>query len=381
MEIIPSTLQRRAAQGAGQKRLTALLLLADIQVNGSRPWDIQVHDPRFFSRVLAEGSLGLGESYMEGWWDCPRLDEFFARILRAGLHKKVTVWLLPSVLPAKIVNAQSVKRSREVAERHYDLGNRLFECMLDPHMQYTCGYWRSARTLADAQLAKFELIAAKLQLEPGMEVLELGGGFGGLARYLAEQCGCRVVSYNISREQVRYARARCAGLPVEFKHADYREATGCFDRVVSVGLTEHIGPSNYRSYFQLVHECLKPTGLFLLHTIGANRTIAVPDRWFRKYIFPHGHLPSIRQLGVAMEDLLVMEDWHNFGADYDRTVMAWYRNVEAHWSELRGTYDEHFHRMWTYYLLCCAGEFRARHAQLWQIVLSKQRPGVYAAPR
>lgn len=367
--------------GRSRRLLTRLLERADVRVNGDRPWDVRVHDRRWFARVLAEANLGLGESYMDGWWDCPRLDEFFCRVIRARIHRQVDARSLMDLLAAKWTNRQSRKRSRQVAERHYDLGNELFVRMLDGRMQYTCGYWRSARTLDEAQTAKLDLVARKLALTPGMEILELGGGFGGFAQYAAERYGCRVVSYNISGEQVALARERCAGLPVEIVHADYREAAGRYDRVVSIGLTEHIGPKNYRSYLKLVSDCLRDDGLFLLHSLGTLLPAAVSDPWFRKHIFPEGYLPTIRQLGAAAEGLLVMEDWHNFGADYDPTLMAWHDNFVAHWEELKHRFDQRFFRMWRYYLLSCAGAARARDLQLWQIVFSKGRPGVYPSVR
>lgn len=381
MQVSNTVALARPSRGRAERRLSQWLEQADVRIDGDRPWDLRVRDARFFPRVVGDGSLGLGESYMDLWWDCEQLDGFFHRVLSAHLDWKVRVAGAGDVLLAKLFNLQSKRPAQEVARRHYDLGNRLFERMLDARMQYTCGYWKAARTLDEAQEAKLALIAEKIELKPGMEILELGGGYGGLARYLAEEHRCRVVSYNISTEQVRYARELCAGLPVKIMRADYREAEGTFDRVVSVGLMEHIGPKNYRSAMELVHRCLKPDGLFLLHTIGSNRTLPVADAWFRKYIFPHGHLPSIQQVGAAMEKLFVMEDWHNFGADYDRTLMAWHDNFRAAWPELAPDYDERFYRMWSYYLLSCAGGFRARNIQLWQLVLSKGRPGVYQAVR
>jgi cyclopropane-fatty-acyl-phospholipid synthase len=246
--------------------------------------------------------------------------------------------------------------------------------MLDRRMQYTCGYWKGASTLDQAQEAKLHLICRKLQLQPGMTLLELGGGFGGLAHFAASEYGCQVVSYNISREQVLYGRDLCKGLPVRFEHHDYRQAArelNQFDRVVSVGLCEHIGHKNFRSFMQLAHDRLKDQGLFLLHTIGANESYSYTDPWINKYIFPNGLVPSMAQLTTAWEGLWVAEDWHNFGPDYDKTLMAWWQNFEQAWPKLRLTLGDRFYRMWKYYLMCSAGSFRARRLQLWQIVLSK----------
>jgi cyclopropane-fatty-acyl-phospholipid synthase len=367
--------KRPAASLTAAGRLSRILSSADIQVNGSRPWDIQVHDDRFWWRVLSGGSLALGESYMDGWWDVERLDEFFAKVNDAGLDRKaggfatLLLWL-----KGTLFNLQTRSRSAGAVRSHYDLGAGLFEKMLGREMQYSCAYWTGAGTLDQAQRNKMQLIARKLRLAPGMCVLDLGGGFGGLARHLAEEHGCRVVSYNVSRDQVAYARELCRGLPVRVEERDYREARGepeRFDRIVSVGFLEHVGHKNYRPLMDLARRLLRDAGLFLLQTIGGNRSVASVDPWIDRYIFPNGLIPSIAQLGRAMEDLWVVEDWHNFGPDYDRTLVAWWRNFERAWPELRAKYDERFRRMWNYYLLSCAGAFRARKLQLWQIVLSK----------
>jgi len=352
-----------------------LLKYAGIGVNGRQPWDIQVHNPRFFDRALSEGSIGVGESYVDGWWDVLALDEFFTRFRRAELASQVldlkTVLL---VLKTKVLNLQTMRRAKEVAQAHYDLGNQLYQAMLDRRMQYTCAYWKDAANLDQAQEAKLHLICRKLKLKPGMAMLELGGGFGGLAHFAAREYGCQVVSYNISREQVAFGRHLCKGLPVRFEQRDYREAareSHRFDRVVSVGLCEHIGYRNFRGFMQLAHARLKNHGLFLLHTIGSNQSYSYTDPWIDKYIFPNGLIPSMAQLTSAWEGLWVAEDWHNFGPDYDKTLMAWWQNFEQAWPGLRATYGDRFYRMWKYYLMCSAGSFRARKLQLWQIVLSK----------
>jgi len=360
---------------AAARKVAELLDFAGIGINGPRPWDIQIHDERFFERALAEGSIGVGESYMDGWWDVPALDEFFTRFRRADLASKVhdlkTALL---IIKTRMLNLQNMQRAKQVAQEHYDLGNQLYQAMLDRRMQYTCAYWKGAKTLDQAQENKLRLICRKLQLAPGMTLLELGGGFGGLAHFAAKEYGCQVVSYNISGEQVSFGRDLCKGLPVRFEHKDYREAAGeasRFDRVASIGLCEHIGYRNYHPFMQLAHSRLKDRGLFLLHTIGANESYSYTDPWINKYIFPNGLIPSMAQLTSAWEGLWVAEDWHNFGPDYDRTLMAWWENFERAWPDLRATYGGRFYRMWKYYLMASAGSFRARKLQLWQIVLSK----------
>jgi len=367
--------QKLRYNSAAARKVTELLAFAGICVNGSEPWDIQVHNERFFNRALSEGSIGVGESYMDGWWDVEALDEFFHRFRRADLASRVHD--LPTallVLKTKVLNLQTMQRAKEVAQAHYDLGNELYKAMLDRRMQYTCAYWKNALSLNEAQENKLHLICRKLGLTPGMTMLELGGGFGGLAHFAAKEYGCHVVSYNISREQVAYGRDLCKGLPVRFEQRDYREAAeepNCFDRVVSIGLCEHIGYKNYRQFVELAHDRLNDRGLFLLHTIGSNESYSYTDPWIHKYIFPNGLIPSMAQLTTAWEGLWVAEDWHNFGPDYDRTLMHWWTNFDRAWPELRSIYSDRFYRMWKYYLMASAGSFRSRRLQLWQIVLSK----------
>jgi len=347
---------------------------ADVRVGGKRPWDIKWHDDTVYERIAGDVSLGLGESYMDGMWDCDALDQFFDRVLSAHREKKIPLSLvtLADVARARLLNRQSRQRARKVAKVHYDIGNPFYEAMLDPYMQYTCAYWNyTAGDLASAQEAKLDLICRKMGLVPGEKILELGCGWGGFARYAAEHYGVEVAAYNISEAQVEWARARCRDLPVEFRFQDYREATGIFDKVAAIGLCEHVGYKNYRSFFELAHRCLKPGGIFLLHTIGRNSSTCTVNAWVDRYIFPGGMLPSPAQLGKAMDKLFVLEDWHSFGADYDKTLMAWHENFEKNWPSFSEEYGERFYRMWRYYLLSCAGAFRCRDIQLWQLVLSK----------
>lgn len=346
---------------------------ADIRINGTRPWDVRVHNRSFFNAVLSGGSLALGETYMEGWWDCDALDDMFSRILRAGLdsrplpkHRWLRCWAKAawSRIPGK-------RRAFEIGRRHYDIGNRLFSVMLDRWMNYSCAYWKRAQTLDQAQEAKMDLICRKLHLQPGMTVLDIGCGWGGFAAYAAKNYDARVVGVTVSGEQVRLARKMCEGLPVTIAYRDYREIQGTYDRIVSVGMFEHVCADSYKTFMRMVRRCLKPEGLFLLHTIASNNSRTGCDPWIAKYIFPNSMLPSARQIASAEEELLVIEDWHSFGSDYDPTLKAWYANFTRNWQYLNNFYDRRFFRMWTYYLLICAGAFRARSNQLWQIVFSR----------
>ena len=349
--------------------------LAGIAVNGSHPWDIQVHDPRLYDRVLQRATLGLGEAYVDGWWDCEAIDQFIDRALRANLEVQIrrNVRLLFHVLRSRLLNLQSPAMAFEVGEHHYDLGNDLYRAMLDKRLNYTCGYWQDATTLDEAQDAKLELVCKKIGLQPGMRVLELGCGWGSFAKYAAEKHGAEVLGVTVSKEQVALGMELCRGLPVELRLQDYREVEGTYDAVISIGVMEHVGYKNYRTYMKVVDRCLEQGGIAFVHTIGSSQSVTTGDPWMTKYIFPNGMTPSIAQLGKAMEGLFVMEDWHNIGPHYDRTLMAWHANFEAAWPELKDRYGERFYRMWRYYLLICAGGFRSRRPQLWQIVMT--RPG------
>ena len=363
---------RSVPRSALRARVARMLAAADVQLDGGHPWDPQVHDERVFARILLRGSLGLGESYVEGWWDCDRLDELAHRMLRAGAADAMLASLSDGLRLAKswLWNLQSVARARQVARRHDDLGNDLFAAMLDRRAIYSCGYWRDARTLDDAQEAKLDLIARKLAFAPGMRVLDLGCGWGGAARFFAERYGVEVFGVTISREQARFASEHCRGLPVSIQRKDYRAIRGRFDRAYSIGMFEHVGWRNHRACLSAVRDHLDRDGLFLLHTIGARVSSRHADGWVERYIFPNSLLPSAAQISSACEERFVIEDWHNFGADYDRTLLAWHRNFERAWPRLAARYGERFRRMWRYYLLTSAGGFRARHNQLWQLVLS-----------
>lgn len=354
-----------------------LLEDAGVHLDGSRPWDLRVHDRGLFRRVLTGGSLALGEAYMDGAWDCERLDEFFCRVLSGGLEEKVgrsarAAWM---TLKARLTNRQKGRRAFVVGKRHYDLGNEFFRHMLDERMTYSCGYWKAAKSLEEAQEAKLELLCRKLGLEKGQRLLDVGCGWGSLAGYAAERHGVEVMGVTVSAEQARFAAERYAGLPVEVRVQDYRSVRDTFDHVVSVGMFEHVGAKNYRTYMEVVDRCLRPGGRFALHTIGRHRSSTDVDPWIEKYIFPNSMLPSAAQITAAAEGLFALRDWHAFGHDYDPTLLAWHENFERSWPRVRDGLDERFRRMWRYYLLASAGSFRADDNQLWQIVFTKPGSG------
>lgn len=366
-----------------ERAVSELLVGTDIKINGSRPWDIQVRDERFFHRVLAQGTLGAGESYMDGWWSCEQLDEMLTRILRHDIDNQLRSprgMLL--AITARLINMQSRRRAFQVGKQHYDLGDDLYERMLDPRMIYTCAYWEGMSSLDAAQEAKLDLVARKIGVKQGSRVLDIGCGWGGAARFMAECYGASVTGVTVSRNQQQTAQRRNAGLPVEILLQDYRSMTGNFDAIYSLGMFEHVGVRNYRTYLGKARELLRPDGLFLLHTIGSNQSAVATDPWIEKYIFPNGQLPSLAQIARAAEGLWVIEDFHSMGVNYDRTLMAWSANFERNWPQIAQRYGERFHRMWHFWLMASAANFRARKTQLWQIVLSpKGVPGGYHSVR
>ncbi len=350
-----------------------LLGRAGVTVGGDAPHDIRVKDDRVYVRLLRDGPLGLGESYMDGWWETDALDQTLDRIARARLEREIRTSpkLAAQTLAARVVNMQSRSRAPKVAEHHYEANDDVYEAMLDSRRTYSCGYWRDSSTLEQAQEAKLDLICRKLGVEEGMSVLDIGCGWGSFASFAAERYGARVTAINIAPRQVEYTRSVCRGLPVEAKLQDYRDVEGTYDSIVSVGMLEHVGSKNYRRYMEVVDRCLAPGGTSLLHTIGGNISGAIGGAWIGKYIFPNGQLPSLAQLGEAIDNLLVPEDLHNFGPDYDRTLMEWNARFEAAWPRLAPGYDERFRRMWRYYLLSSAAGFRSRSVQLYQLVLTR----------
>ncbi|MBI2475595.1 cyclopropane fatty acyl phospholipid synthase [Candidatus Uhrbacteria bacterium] len=368
--------------------IESLLSNTGITINGNNPCDPQIHNEKFYRRVLRQGSLGLGESYMDGWWDCENLDQFFHKILSTDLDRRVKddFGMTLKIALNFVLNAGRKSKAFEIGQKHYDIGNDLYRAMLDKRLTYTCGYWNSPSTssgnnmtLDEAQEAKLDLTCRKIGLKTGQKILDIGCGWGSFVGFAAEKYKANALGITVSKEQKELAEKLYKNLPIEIRLQDYRDINEKFDHVVSLGMFEHVGYKNYRTYMEIVHKALNDDGLFLLHTIGGNRSVHSTDPWIEKYIFPNSMLPSINQISKSIEGLFVMEDWHNFGTDYDKTLMSWHSNFENGWETLRlahgdtaRRYDERFYRMWGYYLLACAGSFRARKNQLWQIVLSKK---------
>ncbi|EDY37690.1 cyclopropane-fatty-acyl-phospholipid synthase [Cyanobium sp. PCC 7001] len=373
-----------ARDGAGP--IHALLQQADIAIGGSRPWDIQLHRPGVLAEVLAGGSRVLGDAYVEGAWDCEALDEFFTRLILLGADRRYShggqgprFW---DRLVGAVLNLQSIQRSTRVARQHYDIPSAVYQAMLDPWLQYSCGYWEFAQSLEAAQDDKLRMICDKLDLSPGQRLLDIGCGWGGLAAFAARHYGVEVVGITLSSEQLVFAREHWQERRLRFELCDYRHLPtlelGRVDRVVSVGMYEHVGRRNGRGFFRCVSEALSDQGLALLQTIGSRGGSGFTDPWINAHVFPHGQLPSSVDLASAFEEHFLLQDWHNFGHDYDRTLMRWNANFAEAWPTLKAGIDadrlpcpvEQFPRFWRYYLLCCAAFFRSGQGQLWQLVLS-----------
>ena len=362
-----------------EKLFTEAMALGDIQVNGDRAWDFQVKNPAIWQRMLKDGSMGVGEGYVEGWWDVESLDGFLFRIRKYKVLEALSDVFGGSwqnrlyVLQSKMLNLQDKEKSKRVAKEHYDIGNDLYTRMLDPYMQYTCAYWKNAENLNQAQENKLDLICRKLKLEKGMRVLDIGCGWGGLLKFAAEKYGIIGVGVTLSKEQQKWGQESVKDLPVEILLTDYRDYSATpFDRVVSIGILEHVGYKNHRDFMQIVSNHLKDDGLALLHTIGDSVSTTTTEPWIDKYIFPGGQIPSLQQLSSSWENILTIQDLHNIGIDYDLTLMSWHENFKQSWPELKDKYGEDFYRLWEYYLLSCAGSFRSGYLQLWQMVFTKQ---------
>ncbi|MFL6622611.1 MAG: cyclopropane fatty acyl phospholipid synthase [Sulfurifustis sp.] len=357
-----------------RRSLEKLLATVDVRIDGDRPFDVRVTNDAFFERALAGGFTGIRNAYVDGLWEAERLDELTYRVMSRGVTLPYAdrLSLAWAAAIARLQNLQNKTRSLEI-RRHYDLGDDLFRAMLDKRMVYSCAYWQDAANLDEAQEAKLDLVCRKLNLRRGMRVLDIGCGWGSFIKFAAERYGVTAVGITLSLDQARLGAEMCRGLPVEIKVQDYRDlARGAerYDAVVSIGMFEHVGYKNYPAFMRIARACLKPDGLFLLHTIGGNLSQVSFDRWMSENIFPNAMLPSIKQIASAAEGVFVMEDWHNFGVHYDKTLMAWYDNFNRTWPTLKDKYGERFYRVWKCYLLTCAGSFRARENQLWQIVFS-----------
>ena len=360
-----------------------ILEAAGIPLNSSEPWSIQVHNEKMWDRVISQQQLGFAESYMDGWWDCQALDVMITKLLSINVLKllRPSPALALHVARSYLLNNQTKQKAAQNAKHHYNIGNDLYSRMLDEEMAYSCAYWSKAETLNQAQIDKFDLICRKLELQPGMRLLDIGSGWGGFLRHAVKNYGVQATGISPADNQINLAIEKSAGLGITFIQQDYRDLKGQFDRIVSIGMMEHVGPKNYMTFFQKCDELLAPGGRMLHHTIVSNITKQVTDPFFDRYIFPGGVLPSLAQISSATENGFVIEDVQNLGPDYDRTLLEWHKNISAKWQEIP-QYDPHFQRMWNYYLLASAAGFRAGDLQLMQCVFHRVGPrATYIAAR
>ncbi|MDC0357386.1 cyclopropane fatty acyl phospholipid synthase [Oligoflexia bacterium] len=354
-------------------------LLSEVQVD--KDMEEALQNPSVLRHYINDGVLGLGETYMQGQWDTARLDQFmYHAFTRPGPDYGNRLWLtfILHRMKERLIDAQAGLKAFNIGREHYDIGNDLFKAMLDKGMSYTGGYWAEAATLEEAQTAKLELICRKLDLKPGMHILDIGCGWGNFAKYAAENYGVAVTGVTVSKEQAEEATKLCQGLPVEIKLQDYRSLVGQFDHIVSIEMIEAVGRKNLPVYYSTVERLLKDNGRFLLQVIStetcsrrSNRRVDQFLLWILKYIFPDGYLPKATELADAGGTKLIPQAWENFGPDYDKTLMAWGENFNTYWGALKDNYGEDFKRRWNFYLYSCAALFRARLVHLYQIVYSK----------
>jgi cyclopropane-fatty-acyl-phospholipid synthase len=353
-----------------------LLAAADIHLNGSRPWDIQINNPLTLGRIMRDGSLGMGESYMDGWWDCQAIDQMMTRAVRARLHEHlgtprahVQSWFGQWAKRLPSSNARIVGRAQ------YDLNNQLFCAMLDSSMSHSSAYWEEgATTLEQAQEAKMEMVCRKLQLKPGMRLLDIGCGWGSFMRYAAKHYGVTALGLTTSKEQMALGQSMNQDLPVQFEHTDIQHfntnSRSQFDCVVSLGMLNTPVLAANNALFSTARRSLKKDGLFLLETMGNNQRGQLLEPWLQKHLLCQIPLPSLGDVTDVAQLDFVVEDVHNLGADHDRTLLHWHQRFERAWPQLRLAYDERFYRMWRYHLMGSAGSFRARSTQIWQMVMS-----------
>ena len=344
---------------------------------------IRLHDPALHWKLVVRPRLYFGEAFMDGSLTIEEGSLYDLIDLLA-----VNLEAMPAGLPARLLNGSvtlfrrihqynPLPRARQNVAHHYDLSDQLYELFLDRDRQYSCGYFHAgAEDLDDAQLDKKRHLAAKLLIRPGHRVLDIGSGWGGLALYLAGECGADVTGLTLSVEQHKVAtrRAAAAGLSdrVRFYLRDYREEVGQYDRIVSVGMFEHVGLNHYGAFFAKLKSLLAPEGVALLHSIGRKDGPGTTSPWMRKYIFPGGYVPALSEVLPIIEQLrLWVTDIEILRLHYAETLRAWRRRFERNRDRVLALYDERFYRMWEMYLVGSEIAFRRQDHMVFQMQLAK----------
>jgi len=346
---------------------------AGVRCNGSRLFDPQILDDRFYTACATRGTLGFGESYVANWWACDDLEELAYRLTVSRINQvgRFAPLLAMSYLVSLLRNNQTLERSRRVADRHYNIGNDLFFSFLGRYRNYSCALFEGTESLDAAQKAKMERICELLELSERDHLLDVGGGWGHLARHAALQHGCTVTSINIADEQITYAREMCAGLPVDVRKCDYRQLTGRYTKAAVVAMFTHVGSKNHRTFFECIHRCLPEGSRLVMETVGSSHSNVTLEPWTERHIFPGGVVPSLRQIDHAASGLFVRGYTREFGSHYVLTLRAWYDNLMAAWPELSTRYSESTLRTFEYFFLTVAGTFRAGRLKHWHLVMSK----------
>jgi cyclopropane-fatty-acyl-phospholipid synthase len=351
---------------------------------------IQFNDRRAETLFMIDPELRFGELFMDGRIDIAQgsLYDVVAlssrNLMRAdpGLRSGGSGWirLLQEARAAlrRIGRANDALSARRNVAHHYDIDPRIYQLFLDADLQYSCAYFeRDGESLVDAQLAKKRHIAAKLAVNPGQTVLDIGSGFGGLANYLARYCGASVTGLTLSKAQFDISRSRAAALgplAADFRMLDYREIEGRFDRVVSVGMFEHVGLANYDAYFRRIAQLLDEDGVALVHTIGRAPGPAATNPWVARYIFPGGYIPALSEMLPAIErSALIVTDLEVLRLHYAETLKDWRERFLARREEAKAIYDERFCRMWELYLAGSEAAFRYEGLVVFQIQLAKKQ--------
>lgn len=328
-------------------------------------------------RIARDWEFQLGETYINGGWDVADGDlRNLLYILRANFSEySISRWLQPFVKLYQEWN--KVSRSYFNVSQHYDLEEDFFRLFLDKDLHYSCAYFTNSEvSLEQAQQDKCQHIAEKLLLQPGQRVLDIGCGWGSMAFYLTEHFGVEVTGLTLSTEQLKVAerRAQERGLTnVNFKLQDYREHTGVYDRIVSIGMFEHVGKPNYDSYFKKIKDVLVDDGVALIHSIGRSGPPGLTNPWIRKYIFPGGSVPSLSEMSQGIEHAeLMMTDIEILRLHYAKTLRIWQQRFHAHKEVIREKMGERFYRMWDFYLTICEISFQYTDSVVFQIQLAKQ---------